>query len=63
MRFRDALGKLCQNRKCNLSDMYLGPNFVMKLREYVLLDYMAVLNLSKNNIGDKGALYLSQLIR
>lgn len=43
--------------------MYLGPNFVMKLREYVLLDYVAVLNLSKNNIGDKGALYLSQLIR
>lgn len=32
MRFRDNLNLVCVNRKCNLSDMHLGTQFVMQLR-------------------------------
>jgi hypothetical protein len=52
IRFRETMNKLCLNRKCNLRDMFLGPLFVKSLCEHITLDKIAVLNLSKNNIGD-----------
>ena len=63
MRFRDCVNKICLNRKCNFSDMYLGPLFAAQLGSMMQLDKFAVLNLSKNNIGDKGVEKLTQFLR
>ena len=63
MRFRDSVNKVCQNRKCNLCDMNLGQKFVVKLSTYINMDKIAVINLSKNNIGDKGVDLLMKCIR
>lgn len=63
IRFRDSMNKICVNRKCQLSDMCLGPKIIHQLRDFVNMDKIAVLNLAKNNIGDQGVYFLMQSVR
>lgn len=62
MRFRDSMNKLCNNRKCNLENTVCGPRLIHSLREFVAMDRISVLDLSKNSIGDQGAFYLMHVV-
>ena len=63
-RFRDFCYIKCKNRKMDLSGCYLGyySSFVITKILY-LNDKIAVLNLSNNNIGDKGIKIISNAIK
>jgi Ran GTPase-activating protein (RanGAP) involved in mRNA processing and transport len=62
-RFEDNLMKRCVNRKFNLSDLNIGP-FAAKAVKNILFSNsnIAVLNMSKNQIGDEGALRIAEYL-
>jgi hypothetical protein len=43
--------------------MFLGPLFINCLSQFIHLDRIAVLNLSKNNIGDLGVQNLMNVLK
>ena len=63
-KFRDYCNLKCKNRKIILNECNLGFYSIKFLCSIIIKeDRISILNLSKNNIGNKGAILLSNAIR
>lgn len=46
-----------------MNDMHFGPAVANSLSEFINMDKISVLDLTKNNLGDKGVWHLMQVVR
>lgn len=46
-----------------MNDMHFGPAVALQLSEFINMDKIAVLDLTKNNLGDAGVGHLMQVVR